>query len=89
MLHDKDIKATLEALAPVASHWYPASLTGPRAASAQELCQYLPQDTTYFDTPVVAFEAALTNARSQDVILVVGSFHTVGEVLEHWQNKGE
>lgn len=89
MLHDKDIKATLEALAPVASHWYPASLTGPRAAGAQELCQYLPQDTTYFDTPVVAFEAALTNARSQDVILVVGSFHTVGEVLEHWQNKGE
>lgn len=89
MLHDKDIKATLEALMPVASHWYPASLTGPRAASAQELCQYLPKGIAYFDAPVAAFESALTKAKAQDVILVVGSFHTVGEVLEHWQNKGE
>ncbi|MCG9748962.1 bifunctional tetrahydrofolate synthase/dihydrofolate synthase [Vibrio brasiliensis] len=89
MLHDKDIQSTLEALTPVASHWYPASLTGPRAASAQELCQFLPQQTTQYHTPVDAFEAALTKSAAEDVILVVGSFHTVGEVLEHWQNKGE
>jgi dihydrofolate synthase/folylpolyglutamate synthase len=89
MLHDKDIQSTLEALTPVASHWYPASLTGPRAASAQELCQFLPQQTTQYQTPVDAFEAALTKSAAEDVILVVGSFHTVGEVLEHWQNKGE
>lgn len=89
MLHDKDIQSTLEALTPVASHWYPASLTGPRAASAQELCQFLPQQTTQYQTPVEAFEAALTKSAAEDVILVVGSFHTVGEVLEHWQNKGE
>ncbi|MCG9724276.1 bifunctional tetrahydrofolate synthase/dihydrofolate synthase [Vibrio brasiliensis] len=89
MLHDKDIQSTLEALTPVASHWYPASLTGPRAASAQELSQFLPQQTTQYQTPVDAFEAALTKSAAEDVILVVGSFHTVGEVLEHWQNKGE
>ncbi|WP_159738771.1 bifunctional tetrahydrofolate synthase/dihydrofolate synthase [Vibrio atypicus] len=88
MLHDKDIKATLEALAPIASHWYPASLSGPRAASADELCQYLPAANARYSTPIEAFEAAMTNAAPQDVILVVGSFHTVGEVLEHWQNKG-
>lgn len=89
MLHDKDIKATLEALTPIASYWYPASLTGPRAASAQELCQYLPSDNVHFDSPVLAFEAAMTQANQDDVILVVGSFHTVGEVLEHWEEKGE
>ena len=85
MLHDKDIKATIEALAPIATQWYPASLTGPRAATAEELCQYLPQGQVQFQTPVAAFESAKANAQQEDVILVVGSFHTVGEVLEHWQ----
>jgi dihydrofolate synthase/folylpolyglutamate synthase len=88
MLHDKDIQSTLEALAPVASNWYPASLSGPRAAKAAELCQFIPKVTEQFSTPVEAFEAAMTNAKAEDVILVVGSFHTVGEVLEHWQKKG-
>lgn len=85
MLHDKDIKATIEALAPIATQWYPGSLTGPRAATAEELCQYLPQEQVQFQTPVAAFESAKANAQQEDVILVVGSFHTVGEVLEHWQ----
>ncbi|WMN86547.1 bifunctional tetrahydrofolate synthase/dihydrofolate synthase [Vibrio parahaemolyticus] len=85
MLHDKDIKATVEALAPIATQWYPASLTGPRAATAEELCQYLPQGQVQFQTPVEAFESAKARAQQDDVILVVGSFHTVGEVLEHWQ----
>ena len=88
MLHDKDIKATLEELSSIAAHWYPASLSGPRAASAQELSQHLPTSHAQYDSPVLAFEAALTQAGQEDVILVVGSFHTVGEVLEHWQNKG-
>nr|WP_319535174.1 bifunctional tetrahydrofolate synthase/dihydrofolate synthase [uncultured Vibrio sp.] len=85
MLHDKDIKATIEALTPIATQWYPGSLTGPRAATAEELCQYLPQGQVQFQTPVAAFESAKANAQQEDVILVVGSFHTVGEVLEHWQ----
>ena len=89
MLHDKDIKATIEALTPIATQWYPASLTGPRAATADELCQYLPQGQVQFLTPVEAFESAKTHAAQDDVILVVGSFHTVGEVLEHWQSNNE
>ncbi len=87
MLHDKDVKATLEALSPIATKWYPASLAGPRAATAEELCQFLPEDQTQFPTPVEAFESAKQSARREDVILVVGSFHTVGEVLEHWQQQ--
>ncbi|EXF67768.1 bifunctional protein folC [Vibrio parahaemolyticus AQ3810] len=89
MLHDKDIKATLAALKPIATHWYPASLTGPRAATADELCQYLPQGQVQFQTPVEAFESALSSAASNDLVLVAGSFHTVGEVLEHWQSKNK
>lgn len=89
MLHDKDIKSTIEALTPVVNAWYPASLSGPRAASSQELVRYLPPTQSEYSRPVDAFEAALTKAQSNDVIVVAGSFHTVGEVLEHWQDKGE
>ncbi|ULN63458.1 bifunctional tetrahydrofolate synthase/dihydrofolate synthase [Vibrio gigantis] len=88
MLHDKDIPATLEVLAPITTHWYPASLQGPRAATAAELCKSLPQGVEQYSTPVAAFEAALAAVQGDDVVLVVGSFHTVGEVLEHWQKKG-
>ncbi|MDP2488352.1 bifunctional tetrahydrofolate synthase/dihydrofolate synthase [Vibrio splendidus] len=88
MLHDKDIPATLEVLAPITTHWYPASLNGPRAATAAELRQSLPQGVEQHSNPVAAFEAALASVKGDDVVLVVGSFHTVGEVLEHWQKKG-
>jgi len=88
MLHDKDIPATLDVLAPIAQHWYPASLQGPRAAKAAELCESLPSGTTEYSSPVEAFETALSRVSEDEVILVVGSFHTVGEVLEHWQTKG-
>ncbi len=89
MLHDKDIESTVEALKPVVSHWYPASLSGDRAASASELCQHLAGKQTEYSNPVSAFESALTRVQPEDVIVVAGSFHTVGEVLEHWKNKGE
>lgn len=88
MLHDKDIEATLNTLAPISSNWYPASLTGPRAATANELIVHLPAASDSFDNPVEAFEAARRCASEDDVILVVGSFHTVGEVLQHWQSEG-
>lgn len=89
MLHDKDIASTVMELNPVVTHWYPASLSGPRAATAEQLCQYLPVGNIQYANPVAAFEAALTQASAQDVIVVAGSFHTVGEVLEHWQKRGE
>ncbi|MGC9423922.1 MULTISPECIES: bifunctional tetrahydrofolate synthase/dihydrofolate synthase [Vibrio] len=89
MLHDKDIKSTLEALAPIVKCWYPASLSGPRAAMAQELAEYLSGEQKQYDNPVMALKAALVQAQPDEIIVVAGSFHTVGEVLEYWQEKGE
>jgi dihydrofolate synthase / folylpolyglutamate synthase len=89
MLHDKDIKETLHNLMGLVTCWYPASLTGPRAAVAQQLIEYLPGNQCGFHSPVEAFKAALTEATAEDVIIVVGSFHTVGEVLQYWQTQGE
>lgn len=89
MLHDKDIKETIRELTDVVTHWYPADLHGPRAARASEIAQYLKEEPIEYSQPVDAFKAALTNATAQDVIVVVGSFHTVGEVLDYWQTQGE
>ena len=63
----------MEVLAPIATHWYPASLQGPRAATAAELCQSLPDSVEQHSNPVAAFEAALAAAKGDDVVLVVGS----------------
>jgi dihydrofolate synthase/folylpolyglutamate synthase len=89
MLHDKDIKETLHNLMEPVTDWYPASLTGPRAAVAQQLIAHLPDQQISYCSPVAAFNAAMTEAAEDDVIIVVGSFHTVGEVLQYWQSQGE
>lgn len=85
MLHDKDIQSTLDEFSGVVDAWYPASLSGPRAAKASELTAVLSQDITEYASPVEAFNVALQDAENDDVILVFGSFHTVGEVWEHWK----
>lgn len=99
MLKDKDIKATVEVLIPVVTHWYLASLDGPRAASAAEINQFFTNDMDYvssssmkiakpnlYSSPSKAFDDALLQAKPNELIIVLGSFHTVGEVLEHWQD---
>ncbi|MBD1559774.1 bifunctional tetrahydrofolate synthase/dihydrofolate synthase [Vibrio sp. S9_S30] len=87
MLRDKDIAETLKALTPVATKWYPASLEGERAAKVEELLTHLPSNTGKFNTPIEAFEAARKQAGSSELIVVVGSFHTVGAVLEYWESE--
>ncbi|MGL6316239.1 bifunctional tetrahydrofolate synthase/dihydrofolate synthase [Vibrio sp. WXL103] len=89
MLHDKDIAATLTQLSEISANWYPASLEGPRAASANELCQHLPQVIASYDNPAAAFQAAQAKAQPGELILVVGSFHTVGEVLAFIEQQGD
>jgi dihydrofolate synthase/folylpolyglutamate synthase len=87
MLHDKDIPQTISALLPVVDYWYPASLDGPRAADGHELSAHIPVSCQVYDRPVDAFNAALTRADEAHVILVAGSFLTVGEVLDFWNKR--
>lgn len=87
MLHDKDIASTLQILSSVVEYWYPASLDGPRAATVDELTTYLPHTDGQFNTPVEAFIQAQDQMKSDEILLVVGSFHTVGAVLNYWQQK--
>jgi len=75
----------LRTLAPRITHWHMASLSGPRAATAEELAQYV-QGAECFASPASAFEAALSRAKQDDKIVVFGSFLTVGEVIGWLKN---
>ncbi|WP_087019985.1 bifunctional tetrahydrofolate synthase/dihydrofolate synthase [Thaumasiovibrio subtropicus] len=82
MLHDKDIEATLAEMTDVVDYWYAASLEGPRAASAEELLSHLPQQASSHPSPVLAYHAAVSAANENDIVLVFGSFYTVGQIID-------
>lgn len=90
MLHDKDIAGTLGALAGAVSRWYFADLNGPRGASAEQLLTALRRHGNYdqpwrcFASVKAAHKAACTDAlqqsNQQPLVLVCGSFYTVGQI---------
>ncbi|RXJ72976.1 bifunctional tetrahydrofolate synthase/dihydrofolate synthase [Veronia nyctiphanis] len=84
MLHDKDIESTLAEMKNVVDAWFPASLKGPRAATADELVTYLPAGTKTFETPELAYQTAVASLGWEgDLVIVFGSFHTVGQVSSY------
>jgi len=85
MLRDKDIGGVLRTLAPRITRWHMASLSGPRAASAEELARHV-KGAECFGSPSAALEAALGRANENDKIVVFGSFLTVGEVIGWLKN---
>ena len=89
MLHDKDIAATIAEMTEVVDCWYPASLTGPRAASADEILSHLPAAAEAYQTPEAAYDKALTQAEADDMVIVFGSFYTVGQVTSHIEAKNQ
>ena len=85
MLRDKDVDGVLRTLAPRITRWHMASLSGPRATSAEELAQHV-KGAERFSSPSAAFDAALSRANENDKIVVFGSFLTVGEVIGWLKN---
>lgn len=84
MLRDKDIFNTLKYLIPNVESWYCISLNVPRAATAHELKKYLPEKKTKcFDNIISALNFSKKIANKDDIILVFGSFHTVGQAMLH------
>ena len=89
MLGDKDIDKVVQRLTaanlPI-SEWFIAEIDYPRAASAEQLRNIL---TTYIDKKDInefadlaeATHAIIKASQPQDLIVVCGSFHTIGEVL--------
>lgn len=89
MLGDKDIKKVVQRLTEAGlaiSDWYIAEIDYPRAASTEQLQGIL---ASYVDKAQIhafkrlseATAAVIKGSQAQDLIVVCGSFHTIGEAL--------
>ncbi|MBE0406407.1 bifunctional tetrahydrofolate synthase/dihydrofolate synthase [Psychrobacter sp. AOP22-C1-22] len=89
MLGDKDINKVVQRLTAAGlpiSDWFIAEIDYPRAASTEQLQDIL---VTYVDGAQIhtfehlpeATQAVIKASQPQDLIVVCGSFHTIGEAL--------
>lgn len=88
IMRDKDIASVVQGIADLVSAWYLAPLANPRAAPVQELqtlvaaSSQAPIHTGFADVND-ACAAARTDAGTDDLIVVFGSFFLVAEFLAH------
>lgn len=87
MLKDKDICESLRQILPSIDHWYFAGLSVSRGEKAQHLQTSLQKLSSVshsraFTTVERAWEHALNQAGDCDRVVVFGSFHTVGVILD-------
>ncbi len=84
-LKDKDLPGLIQPMAGFIHAWYPALLSGPRGASKEALRTAFESVQIYnkkwYNAPLQAFDAAWSDAEEDDLIVVFGSFLTVGAVL--------
>lgn len=92
MLKDKDMTGVMKIVSPEVSRWFIASLTGPRAATAQMLEEHMLQagisaaSISSFAAVSQALQAAIEEAKKRPLgtvrIIIFGSFLTVSAALE-------
>lgn len=90
-LKDKDLRGIVEPLEEIISVWYCAGLQGWRGQSGGEVAQRLKESlpnasVSVFDNIEMASQQAFLQATAQDLIIVFGSFHTVGDFWS-WLNR--
>ena len=93
LLKDKDATGVIEPLLSVIDQWYCVTLDVPRGQSSNELQGKLldvAQDNAVQSFTASSVESgvqqALQSAVKNDIVLVFGSFHTVGEFLAFIEN---
>jgi len=83
MFEDKDVARVIGLLAPLADVGYAATTDNPRAAPVSRVAEAMESgglsDVDRFDTVAEAVRAAMHRAEEDDLILVTGSFYTVGD----------
>lgn len=89
-LKDKDILGLIFPLKDCVDRWYPSQLDNKRASSATLLCSIFEEAGIFvevcYTSPLIAFQTALSQATAGDLILVYGSFFTVGQVMAAQHN---
>ena len=87
---DKDISGLISPLKNMVDRWYPAVLVGKRAATAAQLLDALKandvNEILCYNNPLLAYDAACSQASADDLIVVYGSFIIVGQILSTLSN---
>lgn len=85
-MHDKDAVAIVDELAPVIEEWFVGQIDYPRAFEVGELVELLATgseaQTQSFASVIQAFDAAVAQLQAGSRVVVFGSFHLVGPVLD-------
>jgi dihydrofolate synthase/folylpolyglutamate synthase len=85
-LKDKNIEQLIKPMQSYVDYWYPALLESKRAASALELETVIESATAErvvcYNSPKAAYTDAKSRANPGDLVIVYGSFLTVGAVIE-------
>jgi len=75
----------IEPMRDCVDEWYLAELSGPRAMAATTLVDLVHVAThtnpLYFDNPMMAYCSAIEQSKKDDILVVYGSFLTVGPVM--------
>ena len=93
MLADKPVADILSAMHGVIDRWHLATLTGERGQSAAALKKQLVKagsasPAACYDSPLAAYLGALAEAEDRDRVVIFGSFHTVGDIIAHFEHAG-
>ncbi|MFT6409097.1 MAG: dihydrofolate synthase/folylpolyglutamate synthase [Arenicella sp.] len=87
MLSDKEIRISLEQIADQIDVWHVATIHNERGASASEIGSIARSITTSevieYDRVEDAYDAAVSTLAADDRLVVFGSFHILGDILEH------
>lgn len=86
-LNDKDIDGIINPLKDMVHYWYPANLDTSRALDEEALLDALRRSGVNirdcYGSPIDAYMGAKSLAQAGDLIVVYGSFFTVGQVMEY------
>ncbi len=90
MMADKDIFSSLKALLPIVTYWYLVSLPAPRGATSAMLHNVLSklgvsQNIVECNSAQEGYNLAIAHVQRGEVLVVCGSFATVGPILEKWE----
>ena len=83
MLRDKDIMRCIELLAPSVNKWFVAPVNSTRSFTKQELIEIFEKypNAVIYDSIQQAYEAAIKQQSSNNLLCCTGSFLTVAETM--------
>lgn len=93
VLADKDVAAIVEAIMPRVDRWVAVRAGNPRAIEPRQLAQVIAnvsdKPCLIMESPAVALQYADRQLPAAALVLVTGSFYTVGPALQWLKTQGE